>query len=1007
MRDPIVRAGKLARLFLSSVKRRRPASGPRPGAELLESRDVPAVMVPTYTLFRPAGGFAPLSSSGPTGTSPSQIRHAYGFDQITFPGGVAGDGRGTTIAIVDAYDDPNIANDLHQFDLRFGLPGPTFTKVNQNGGTSMPSPNGGWIGEIALDVEWAHAIAPGANILLVEANSASDNDLFQAVRTAAATPGVVAVSMSWAGGEWAGETASDSSTFVTPKGHSGVTFIASSGDSGAPALYPSASPNVLSVGGTTLRLDGSGNITAESVWGGSGGGITAYESQPAYQRGIVTQTSTRRATPDVSYDANPSTGFPVYDSYNNGTGAPWVQYGGTSDAAPQWAALIAIADQGRILGGLGALDGPTQALPALYALPSTDFHDITSGSSTGSPNEPAGPGYDLATGLGTPVANRIVADLMAAPMDYNFGTATSPPVGGFAGVTEATAYTKGAFGWLPNSSVQSADRGTGGNLTRDFDFTTTQATFAVDLNNGTYYVTLQLGDMMMARQGMGISFQGQQVDNVSTVAGQIVSKTYLVTVSNGQLDLGLQAMGGLNSAVAIDALEIGLATQSPPMNYDFGTAGSPMAGGFAAVTDQMTFRGETGFGWLPGSDVQSADRKTGTDLTRDFNYTLTQATFAVNLPNGTYTVTLQLGDTVYAHQGMGIAFQGVQIDNLSNAAGQILTRSYTVTVTNGQLDLGLSALGGLNTAAVIEGMEIVSGKPPPPPTQYDFGTISSPVAFGYTAVTEGTTYSPNAGYGWLSGSVASAVRRTGTDLTNDFNYTTASATFAVDLANGTYTVTLQLGDTVYAHQGMGISFQGTQVDNVSTTAGQVLSRTYSVTVTNGQLDLGLSAVGGLNTAGVIEGMEIVPGSPPLQYDFGTSGSAVASGYAAVSEATSYSASTHYGWLPNSSVSSADRGLGTALTRDFNYTFTQATFAVDLANGTYTVTLQLGDMVYAHQGMGVSFQGVQVDNLSNAAGQILTRSYTVTVTNGQLDLGLQALGGLNTAAVIVGMEIAPS
>ena len=257
MRNDLVRVVTVGRLFLSSLARRpsarrRPTASPKLCAELLESRDLLAVMSPTYTLFR-VSGVLPLSTSGPTGTSPSQIRHAYGIDQITFNGGtVAGDGSGTTIAIVDAYDDPNIANDLHQFDLRFGLPDPIFTKVNQNGGSTMPSPNGGWISEIALDVEWSHAIAPKANILLVEANSSSNSDLFQAVRTAARTPGVVAVSMSWAGGESSGETGTDASTFVTPAGHAGVTFFASSGDTGAPAVYPSASPNVVSVGGTTL-----------------------------------------------------------------------------------------------------------------------------------------------------------------------------------------------------------------------------------------------------------------------------------------------------------------------------------------------------------------------------------------------------------------------------------------------------------------------------------------------------------------------------------------------------------------------------------------------------------------------------------------------------------------------------------------------------------------------------------------------------------------------------------
>ena len=173
-----------------------------------------------------------MATSGPTGYTPAQIRHAYGFDSVSF-GGTAANGAGTTIAIVDAYDNPNVANDLKQFDLQFGLPDPVFRKVNQTGGTTMPAADRGWGSEIVLDVEWAHAVAPGASILLVEANSNSYSDLMTAVNFARNQPGVVAISMSWGGGEFSGETTYDA-TFTTPAGHGGVAFFASSGDTGAP-----------------------------------------------------------------------------------------------------------------------------------------------------------------------------------------------------------------------------------------------------------------------------------------------------------------------------------------------------------------------------------------------------------------------------------------------------------------------------------------------------------------------------------------------------------------------------------------------------------------------------------------------------------------------------------------------------------------------------------------------------------------------------------------------------
>lgn len=395
--------------------------------EPLESRAMLSVTVPGYAVpdHIAPNGVTSMATAAPTGLTPAQIRAAYGFDKITFNNGtVAGDGSGTTIAIVDAYDDPNIAGDLRQFDAAFGLPDPVFTKVNQNGGTTgLPAADAGWATEIALDVQWAHAVAPKANILLVEAASSSMSDLLTAVDFARHAVGVVAVSMSWGGGEFSGESSYDS-YFTTPSGHGGVTFVASSGDSGAPVSYPAASPNVLSVGGTTLYRNSQGGYSSESGWSGSGGGISRYESQPAYQNGVVTQTSVYRSNPDVAYDSNPSSGFSVYDSYNNGTSTPWGQWGGTSDAAPQWAALVAIADQGRALAGKAALNGPTQTLPMLYSLAASDFHDVTTGTSSGRPSYSAGSGYDLVTGRGSPYANLVVNDLVGTSAPAPTSTVT-------------------------------------------------------------------------------------------------------------------------------------------------------------------------------------------------------------------------------------------------------------------------------------------------------------------------------------------------------------------------------------------------------------------------------------------------------------------------------------------------------------------------------------------------------------------------------------------------------
>ena len=314
---------------------------------------------------------------------------------------------GETIAIVDAYDDPDIQSDLNTFDTQFGLPAITIKQVNETGGTSLPAADstGGWELEESLDVEWAHAMAPGANILLVEASSSSTTDLLAGVSYAAAHANVV--SMSWGTSEFSGESSYDGDF-----SHAGVAFVASSGDSGAPVSWPAASPNVLAVGGTQLTLAANGTWSSEVGWSGSGGGPSAYEAQPSYQSGVVTGT-TMRANPDVAYDASPNTGYAVYDSDPyEGTSYGWMTVGGTSAGAPQWSAILAIADQGRAASGQAALDSANaqQVMDILYKNPG-DFHDITGGTSTGTPNYTAGPGYDYVTGLGSPMANLVIGSL--------------------------------------------------------------------------------------------------------------------------------------------------------------------------------------------------------------------------------------------------------------------------------------------------------------------------------------------------------------------------------------------------------------------------------------------------------------------------------------------------------------------------------------------------------------------------------------------------------------------
>ena len=202
---------------------------------------------------------------------------------------------------------------------------------------------------------------PARNILLVEANSASLTNLMDAVNEARNAAGVSVVSMSWGGSEFFGWNGTEFTGqtqydpyFTTPTGHQGVTFIAAAGDSGvySGVQWPASSPNVLSVGGTSLYTqDKSGTYYTETSWSGTSGGFSQVEDEPSYQATV--QNTGVRTIPDVAYDADPNTGFAVYDSVADQGYVGWQEVGGTSAGAPQWAAIIAIANQARVLAARG------------------------------------------------------------------------------------------------------------------------------------------------------------------------------------------------------------------------------------------------------------------------------------------------------------------------------------------------------------------------------------------------------------------------------------------------------------------------------------------------------------------------------------------------------------------------------------------------------------------------------------------------------------------------------
>jgi len=268
----------------------------------------------------------PVSPTDPAGFSPGQIQNSYGLSTSPYAG------VGQTIAIVDAFDNPDVAYDLTMFDAYWGLPvcGDTcFTKVDQAGGTRYPSVAPlNWSVEIALDVEWAHAIAPGAHILLVEAQSNGIDDLVAAEQYAGAHAQYV--SNSWGLTEFSGETAV-TADFNEP----GVSYFAAVADSVGKTQYPATSPNVTAVGGSALTSSGT------IPWASGGGGCSAYEKASSAEAALSSQAgcSGNQSTPQVTANA---VGIPVFDAVTG-----WLSSGGTSFATVLWAA--AAADSGAIV----------------------------------------------------------------------------------------------------------------------------------------------------------------------------------------------------------------------------------------------------------------------------------------------------------------------------------------------------------------------------------------------------------------------------------------------------------------------------------------------------------------------------------------------------------------------------------------------------------------------------------------------------------------------------------
>lgn len=335
----------------------------------------------------------PFTTSTPAGYGPAEFRKAYN---------VTGKATGTPIiAIVDAYDQPNILYDLQTYSTTFQLPQlpncsgtiansktPCFKKVSQTGTTKYPKTDAGWALEISLDVEAAHAMCENCSILLIEATSPTNSNLLKAVDTAVGL-GATIVSNSYGSGESSTEKTSYDKHFNLP----GTAIFASSGDNGYGVSYPAASQYVIAVGGTQLNLTSTGAYSSESAWSDGGSGCSSYETKPLWQHDTGCK---KRSVADVSADADPTSGAAVYDSVTYEGQKGWFKIGGTSLASPLVAGIFATSVH---------LPSTEQTGTFIYGLSTSHFHDITTGNN-GSCSPfylcKAAKGYDGPTGLGSP-----------------------------------------------------------------------------------------------------------------------------------------------------------------------------------------------------------------------------------------------------------------------------------------------------------------------------------------------------------------------------------------------------------------------------------------------------------------------------------------------------------------------------------------------------------------------------------------------------------------------------
>jgi Putative Ig domain len=566
------------------------------------------------------GKLAPLATGTTVSTyTPAQIRAAYGLPALPAAGTAptatqaAQMGAGQTIYIVNARHNPNVAAELAAFNTKFGLPACStkaiavnaplplaaasktacelsvaYATPNATMTATAPAYDAGWATEIALDVQWAHATAPLARIVLVEAVDPSLNSLLGAIKLANAMgPGVVSMSFGATEGNW---TASVDSAFTAPR----MSYLAATGDNGASVSWPSVSSNVVAVGGTTLSYSGSG-ARSEVAWSGTGGGMSAYTAKPAYQSPAVPGLGTvaRRNVADVAFNADPSSGQYTAVIKPGSSTVNWMSIGGTSLSTPQWAGLVAVANAMRALSAkaeLGAphalLYGGIAAVPGTYA---DAFADITKGSHGACTTCSARIGYDPLTGLGTPNATGVLAALSGAAVAPQAPVVTAATISGKVGtalsfavaVTAPNPVSYGLAGAPSGMSISAAG----------------VVSWAKPVA-GNYSVTVTAKDGKTGLSGQGV--YTVQIAGLTSNTGPSITAAAMTGVAGKALSgkITLAAPGATSLQISISGVPMGMAFSASGLTLT-ATWPVPVTGSYSLKLTVVDSAGKTATAAIP------------------------------------------------------------------------------------------------------------------------------------------------------------------------------------------------------------------------------------------------------------------------------------------------------------------------------------------------------------------------------------------------------------------------